>query len=101
MVSLGIACLLGSVFIFSRDDEIYSEAAIRARISVIFFSNIIVGILSIVSVLPVMTWIRDMFYRHRDAGMYDSASLGIALGTAEQWFIAMSCALFCVVFLSS
>jgi hypothetical protein len=68
---------------------------------VIFFSNIIVGIMSIISVQPVMTWIRDMFYRHRDAGMYDSRSIGIALGIAEELFIASSSALFCVVFLAS
>lgn len=90
MISLAMACLLGAVFITERTDLEYSESEIRARISVIFFSNIIVGIMSIVSVLPVMTWIRDMFYRHSDAGMYDSLSLGFALGTAEQWFIAVS-----------
>lgn len=89
-ISLVMACLLGAVFITERKDLTYSEADIRARIAVIFFSNIIVGIMSIVSVLPVMTWIRDMFYRHDDAGMYDSMSLGFALGTAEQWFIAVS-----------
>lgn len=89
MISLIMACLLGAVFITERKNLTYSEADIRARISVIFFSNIIVGIMSIVSVLPVMTWIRDMFYRHGDAGMYDSLSLGFALGTAEQWFIAV------------
>jgi len=90
MISLVMACLLGAVFITERKRLVYSESDIRARISVIFFSNIIVGIMSIVSVLPVMTWIRDMFYRHGDAGMYDSLSLGFALGTAEQWFIAVS-----------
>jgi hypothetical protein len=90
MISLVMACLLGAVFITDRKNMDYSESDIRARISVIFFSNIIVGIMSIVSVLPVMTWIRDMFYRHHDAGMYDSLSLGFALGTAEQWFIAVS-----------
>ncbi len=89
MISLIMASLLGAVFITDRKNLDYSESDIRARISVIFFSNIIVGIMSIVSVLPVMTWIRDMFYRHGDAGMYDSLSLGFALGTAEQWFIAV------------
>ena len=89
------------VFILERHKKTYNEADIRARISVIFFSNIILGIMSILSVLPVMTWIRDMFYRHRDAGMYDSASIGVALGTAESAFICISSGLFCVVFLAS
>jgi hypothetical protein len=101
VLSLVIACLLGAVFITERTKTIYSEADIRARISVIFFSNIIVGIMSIISVQPVMTWIRDMFYRHRDAGMYDSRSIGIALGIAEQFFIICSSALFCAVFLAA
>lgn len=52
------------------------------------------------AVVPVMTKIRDMFYRHNDAGMYDSRSIGIALATAEKWFICGSSALFCVVFLA-
>eukprot|EP00934_Nitzschia_sp_Nitz4_P008875 Nitzschia sp. Nitz4//scaffold239_size30010//18370//23136//NITZ4_008013-RA/size30010-snap-gene-0.33-mRNA-1//1//CDS//3329543571//8865//frame0 len=101
MISLAMACLLGAVFVGGRRNLVYTESDVRARIAVIFFSNIIVGIMSIVSVLPVMTWIRDMFYRHNDAGMYDSLSLGFALGTAEQWFIAISASLFCVVFLSA
>lgn len=89
-ISLVMACLLGAVFITERTTLRYTESDIRSRISVVFFSNIIVGIMSIVSVLPVMTWIRDMFYRHSDSGMYDSLSLGFSLGTAEQWFIAVS-----------
>jgi hypothetical protein len=48
-----------------------------------------------------MTKIRDMFYRHRDAGMYDSASMGLALGVAEKWFIVASCVIFAVVFLAT
>jgi len=56
--------------------------------------------MAILSVLPVMTWIRDMFYRHRDSGMYDSLSMGIALGVAEKWFILLSSTLFTVVFLA-
>lgn len=99
MIFLIMACLLGSVFISNARTLEYTESDIRARISVIFFSNIILGIMSIISVLPVMTWIRDMFYRHRDAGMYDSLSLGVALGTAESWFICISSILFCIVFL--
>ena len=84
MVSLVTAFIRVAVFVTERQKLVYTEAGIRVRISVIFFSNIIVGIMSMISVLPVMTWIRDMFYRHHDAGMYDSASIGVALGTAEQ-----------------
>jgi ABC-2 type transporter len=101
IVSLVIAGVLGSVFIFRRHLEIFSEVDIQARLSVVFVSFIITGIMAILSVLPVMTKIRDMFYRHRDAGMYDSYSIGLALGVAEKGFIVASSALFCVVFLAS
>jgi hypothetical protein len=101
MVSLIIAGVLGSVFIFRRNLDYFSEVDIHARLSVVFISFIITGIMAILSVLPVMTKIRDMFYRHRDAGMYDSYSIGLALGVAEKGFIVVSSALFCVVFLTS
>jgi uncharacterized Tic20 family protein len=101
IVSLVIAGVLGSVFIFRRDKDSYSEVDIQARLSVVFISFIITGIMAILSVLPVMTKIRDMFYRHRDAGMYDSYSIGLALGVAEKGFIVISSALFCLVFLAS
>lgn len=42
-----------------------------------------------------------MYYRHRDAGMYDSASMGLALGVAEKYFIVASTVLFCVIFFLS
>jgi hypothetical protein len=100
-VSLLIALILGSVFIFSHDLDVFTEVDMRARLSVVFISFTITGIMAILSVLPVMTKIRDMFYRHRDAGMYDSYSIGLALGVAEKYFILLSTALFCVVFLSS
>lgn len=101
IVSLVIAGVLGSVFIFRRNLASYSEVDIQARLSVVFISFIITGIMAILSVLPVMTKIRDMFYRHRDAGMYDSYSMGLALGVAEKGFIVASSALFCLVFLAS
>jgi ABC-type multidrug transport system permease subunit len=100
-VSLGLACFLGLVFIQDRKIPVYSESQARARVSTIFFSNIIVGILAQTSVQPIMTRIRDVFYQHRDAGMYNSFNLGFALGSAETFWIFASSALFCVVFIST
>ena len=97
-VSAAIAFVLGSVFILKRRQTVYSETDMRARFSVIFLSFIITGIMAILSTLPVMTKIRDMYYRHHAAGMYDSLSLGWALGSAEKIFIVMSCLIFVVVF---
>lgn len=100
LVGMIIAFILGSVFLTNRNPKDFSESDMRAWLSVTFLSFIIIGILSITSVLPVMLTIRDVFYRHRDAGMLDNISLGWALGTAEKWFIVISSFVFCFVFIS-
>lgn len=100
MVSMVIAFVLGSVFILVRHPEIYTEVEMRSRLSVIFLTFIITGIMAILSVIPVMTKIREMFYRHQDSGMYDSAAIGWALGSAEKLFIVLATTIFTVVFLS-
>ena len=92
-----IAFILGSVFLGNRNPQVLTESDMRAQLSVIFLSFIIIGILSITSVLPVMLSIRDVFYRHRSAGMLDNISLGWALGTAEKWFIVLASFLFVLV----
>ncbi len=99
LVCCVIAFILGSIFITDRHPRVMNEADMRAQLSVIFLSFIIIGILSITSVLPVMLSIRDVFYRHRAAGMLDNVSLGWALGTAEKWFIVLASFLFCLVYI--
>ena len=101
VVSLLIATILGSAFITDRDPRVYAEADMRSRVSVVFLAFIITGVLAQLSVLPVMRSLRDIFYRHRAAGMYSSISMGIALGVVEKWFIVFSTLLFATVFLSS
>lgn len=100
LVSLVIAVVLGSAFPTKRDATTFSESEMRARVSVIFLSFIVTGLMAIVSVIPVMKKIRDMFHRHRDALMYDSASMGLALGVAEQAFLLFSTMIFSTVFLA-
>ena len=95
-----IAFILASVFITNRNPTKFSEGGMRAALSITFLSFIIIGILSITSVLPVMLKIRDIFYRHRAAGMLDNVSLGWALGTAEKWFIVLSSFFFCFIFIT-
>ena len=98
LVCVVIAFILGSVFLASRNPEQFTETEVRAWLAVTFLCFIIIGILSITSVLPVMLRIRDIFYRHRAAGMLDNTSLAWALGTAEKWFIVLSSFCFCLVF---
>jgi hypothetical protein len=100
LVCVIIAFIMGSVFVTKRLPNILTESDMRARLSVTFLSFIIIGILSITSVLPVMLKIRDVFYLHRASGMLDNISLGWALGTAEKWFIVFASFLFCLVYLS-
>ena len=97
-VSAVIAFVLGSVFILKRSQTTYSETDIRAPFSVVFFSFVIVGIMAILSTLPVMTNIRDMFYLHRVSGTYVSLSIGLALGFAEKLFIVLASWTFVCVF---
>lgn len=121
-----IAFLLGSVFIPIRSEAVLSEAEITrfvpfllnpfkivlaltksnqlvvcppSMLSTIFIAFIIIGVLSITSVLPVMQSIRDMYYRHKAAGMLNSRSVGRSLATAEKKFILFSSLLFCAVFI--
>ena len=99
LISTMIAFILASIFITQRGASKFSEQSMTAIINIIFISFIIVGVLSINSVLPVMLKLRDTFYRHRAAGMLDHLSLALALGFAEKWFIVLSAFFFCVVFL--
>jgi len=99
IVSCAIAFILGSVYMTNRDPPSFSETEMSSILSTIFISFIIVGVLSITSVLPVMLKIRDSYYRHRAAGMVGSSSIALALGTAEKWFIVLQGVLFTIFFM--
>lgn len=60
LVSGTVAFILGSLFMWARFDEDFREADIRARLSVVFLSFIITGMLAIFGSIPVMTKLRDM-----------------------------------------
>jgi len=97
-LSVFIAFILASVFITNRHPKEYHETDMSSILSTIFISFIIFGVLSITSVLPVMKSIRDIYYRHKAAGMLGYQSLAQALVVAETPFILMSSTLFCIVF---
>jgi ABC-2 type transporter len=101
LISIFIAFILGSVFLTQRKKQVLTETDLQAYFSVTFLSFIIIGILCIISVLPVMLAIRDVFYRQRSAGMIDNVSLGRALAYAEKGFICVSSFLFCLFYLAS
>lgn len=101
LISIVIAFVLGSIFLTTRlaTTEIVGESYMTSVLSIIFISFIIIGVMSMNSVLPVMLDLRDSFYRQRAAGMYGHSSLAVALGMAEQVFIIVSSFLFCVIFM--
>jgi ABC-type multidrug transport system ATPase subunit len=101
VISVVIAFVLGSIYVTNRlvKQESVSEQEMTGILSLIFISFIIIGVMSINAVLPIMLGIRDSFYKQRAAGMYGFSSLGWALAAAEKYFIIVSSALFCVVFL--
>jgi len=101
MVCVVIAFILGSVFVTERNLTKLTEDEVTAYFAVTFLSFIIIGILSITSVLPVMLSIRDVFYKQLAAGMIDNDSLGWALGVAEKGFIVLASFLFCLFYLAT
>lgn len=94
-----IAVIMGSVLIVDRPNDTFTETQMRAQFATIFLSFIIMGIMSIFSVLPIMMSIRDMYYRHRASGMIGPVSLAWSLGYAEKGFILVSSTIFCAIFL--
>ena len=99
IIAAVIAIIMSSVLLADRNNDAFTETQMRAQFATMFLSFIIMGIMSIFSVLPVMMSIRDMFYRHRAAGMIGSGSLAWALGYAEKGFILVTSTIFCVLFL--
>ena len=98
LISLGISFILASVFITSRYPSEYTELEMQGRLSIIFLSFIIIGVLSMITVLPTTLSIRDVYYRHNLAGMLEHTSLTLGLGVAEKPFLILMSSLFVIVF---
>lgn len=98
LISLGISFILASVFITSRYPSEYTELEMQGRLSIIFLSFIIIGVLSMITVLPTTLSIRDVYYRHNLAGMLEHTSLTLGLGVAEKPFLIVMSSLFVIVF---
>lgn len=66
----------------------------------VFIAFVIIGQLSITSIIPVTISIRDMYYRHESAGMLSSRSVIAGLLAAEIPFIAVISVAFPIIFVS-
>jgi len=66
----------------------------------VYIAFIIIGQLSITSIIPVTISIRDMYYRHETAGMLNSRSVIAGLLAAELPFIAVISLAFPIIFVS-
>lgn len=66
----------------------------------VYIAFIIIGQLSITSIIPVTISIRDMYYRHESAGMLSSRSVIAGLLAAEIPFIAVISLAFPIIFVN-
>jgi hypothetical protein len=67
---------------------------------VVYIAFIIIGQLSITSIIPVTISIRDMYYRHETAGMLNSRSVMAGLLAAELPFISAISISFPIIFIA-
>jgi ABC-type multidrug transport system permease subunit len=98
LMSLVISFVLASVFIKTRHKSSYTELEMQGKLSIIFLSFIIMGVLSMITILPTTVSIRDVYYRHYLAGMLESTSLTLGFGVAEKPFLIGVSTLFVTVF---
>jgi hypothetical protein len=70
----------------------------QGRLSIIFLSFIIMGVLSMITILPTTLSIRDVYYRHHLAGMLEYTTLTLGFAVAEKPFLILVSTLFVVIF---
>lgn len=98
MISMLYAFILGSVFIKSREKNMFKENEVSGILSTIFLSLIIMGVVSISMAVPVMKEIRDVFYKHRASGMISHNSVTLAITIGELPYIALMSAIFTAIY---
>ncbi len=98
LMSLAISFVLASVFITARYRPEYTELEMQGRLSIIFLSFIIMGVLSMITILPTTLSIRDVYYRHHLAGMLEYTTLTLGFAVAEKPFLILVSTLFVVIF---
>jgi len=95
LISVLVAIVFGSVF---HDKPYNTETDIIGRIGLMYLSTSFVGIVNMMSVMPVMAKERAAFYREQASNMYSVLAYGISYGLVELPYIFVSTGLFVNVF---
>jgi ABC-type multidrug transport system ATPase subunit/ABC-type multidrug transport system permease subunit len=94
-----ISCVVGVVFGSVYHDKAYdTETDIIGRTGLMYLSTSFVGIVNMMSVMPVMAKERAAFYREQASSMYSVLAYGISYGLVELPYIFVSTGLFVNVF---
>lgn len=94
-ISVLVAVVFGSVFHDKRYD---TETDIIGRVGLMYLSTSFVGIVNMMSVMPVMAKERAAFYREQASSMYSVLAYGVSYGLVELPYIFVSTGLFINVF---
>ena len=96
LVSAIVALIFGSVYASQRVPE--NESDLNSRINSVYMAIVFLCVNALNSVLVVFEFERNMFYRHRAAGMYQPSAIARALTLAEIPFIIVTSTVFVVMF---
>lgn len=96
LVSAVVALLFSTVYASSRVPQ--NESDMNSRINSVFIAVVFLCVNAINTVLSIFEAERDMFYRHKAAGMYESSAILGALSIAEVPFLLVTSLVFSVLF---
>ena len=96
MVSGCVALLFSSVYASQRVPE--NESDMNSRINSIYIALLFLCVNALNSILSLFEVERNMFYRHRASGMYDSRATTAAFTLAEAPFILLAATIFIALF---
>jgi ABC-type multidrug transport system permease subunit len=94
-ISVLVALVFGSVF---HGKQYETETDIIGRVGLMYLSTSFVGIVNMMSVMPVMAKERAAFYREQASSMYSVLAYGVSYGLVELPYVFVSTGLFINVF---
>jgi len=95
-LSAALSLLIGSIYVSNRVPT--NEAEMNSRVTTIYMSWLMISTLGMNSILPFFELERNMFYRHKTALMYNTASISTAFTLAELPFLIGTCFLYVTIF---
>jgi len=101
MIIFGL--LLAFPFAFKQnlnkpDGSVYTENTMESLFGTIFWGLLIVGIMTLLMVIPEVKKIRDVFYKHKASGMMEHHAVVFAIITGEMPYTVILSFLFSIAF---